>query len=97
MTEYSPEAVALARVQHPDWEAAPPGLIEPWLRDAQRAINAGWTPPPDPHKDIARELHDATSVPCAGDCQTERELLAAVRRIPDDLARQVAEALRADQ
>lgn len=31
-----------------------------WLgmvHQAQRAIDAGWAPPPDPHKEIARELH----------------------------------------
>ena len=47
--ETSPEAEALARVLwlHP---------LDFQRRAAQRAIDAGWTPPPDPHEDIAREL-----------------------------------------
>ena len=65
---------------------------------AQRAIDAGWTPPPDPHEDIARELYagmftspwnpERSDIAC--------DLLAAVRRIPDHLARDVAEALRGE-
>lgn len=67
-----------------------------WL--AQRAIDAGWTPPPDPHEDIARELYDTAFAPAryADSRSVGPMLLAAVHRIPDDLARQVADALRGD-
>lgn len=99
MTEFSPEAEALARVLVP----RPTVPLGPYVRMAQRAIDAGWvhrddlvaegwTPPPDPHEAIARELHGALF----DIDHAERDLLAVVRRIPDDLARQVAEALRGE-
>ena len=58
----------------------------------------GWTPPPDPHEDIARELYDTAFAPAryADSRSVGPMLLAAVHRIPDDLARQVADALRGD-
>lgn len=106
MTEFSPEAQALARVQ---W-GQPCGDTE--RRVAQRAIDAGWvqrddlvaqgwTPPPDPHEDIARALCNEAWPLTRNDELFAPEtpsarLLAAVRRIPDDLARQVAEALRGE-
>lgn len=34
--------------------------IEPGITIAQRAIDAGWQPPPDPHVEIARELWAST-------------------------------------
>lgn len=93
MTEYTPEAEALGRVLWPGLQ-----LSNRMLRNAQRAIDAGWTPPPDPHEDIARELYagmftspwnpERSDIAC--------DLLAAVRRIPDHLARDVAEALRGE-
>lgn len=105
MTEFSPEAEALARVLVP----RPTVPLGPYVRMAQRAIDAGWvqrddlvaqgwTPPTDSHEDIAREMYagmftspwnpERSDIAC--------DLLATVRRIPDDLARQVAEALRGE-
>lgn len=93
MTEYTPEAEALGRVLWPGLQ-----LSNRMLRNAQRAIDAGWTPPPDPHEDIARALHVAVyGELCEDGCHAERDLLDAVRRIPLPLARQVAAALEADQ
>lgn len=101
MTEYTPEAEALARVlwPHEQGDMHPGDFIT-----AQRAIDAGWTPPPDPHEDIARELFAATFPHWPDDgtvgdplaTTAGEHILATVRRIPDDLARQVAEALRGE-
>lgn len=45
MSEYSPEAERLARVQR----ASADEPVSQWQVDAaQRAIDAGWQPPPDP-------------------------------------------------
>lgn len=56
-TNPSPEAEALARVMWPDFDRETyPSTWLGMIHQAQRAINAGWTPPPDPHKDIARDL-----------------------------------------
>ena len=64
---------------------------------AQRAINAGWTPPPDPYEDIARAVCKA-AWPVSGGMREERDrVLETARRIPDDLARQVANALQGDE
>lgn len=67
-------------------------------------IAQGWTPPPDPWEAIARALAAAMWTingegPYVGEFTEHTvagRLLAAVRRIPDDLARQVAEALRGE-
>lgn len=107
MSEFSP-AERLARAQHPDWDQCAPSLHAAWRRDAQRAIDAGWmdpalakakgwTPPPDRHEDIARALWAAMDGRQWGVALAQNDLLAAVRRIPDDLAAQVADALRTDQ
>ena len=56
-TNPSPEAEARARVLWPDFDRGT--FPSTWLgiiHRAQRAIDAGWTPPPDPHAEIAREL-----------------------------------------
>ena len=64
---------------------------------AQRAIHAGWTPPPDPYEDIARAVCKA-AWPVSGGMREERDrVLETARRIPDDLARQVANALQGDE
>lgn len=58
MSDVTPEAEALARVMWPD--SARETYPSTWIgmvRQAQRAIDAGWAPPPDPHEEIARELH----------------------------------------
>ncbi len=98
MTEFSPEAEALARVQYPSVREPSADM----LKVAQRAIDAGWTPPPDPHEDIARVLFAATFPHWPDDGSVGNPLattagehiLDAVRRIPDYLAHQVAEALK---
>lgn len=94
----SPEAEALARVfSDPDQGEIDltPLWREYFEERAQRAIDAGWTPPPDPHKEIARAIF-AECFPhwpldgSAGDplCTTSGEgILAAVRRM--DLRRRV--------
>lgn len=81
----SPEAEALARVMWPSGSAYLP--FETCIRLAQSAIDAGWTPPPDLHVDIARELRDAmwprstrTGLPLS-DHGIEADLLAAVREM----------------
>lgn len=111
MTEYSREAEALARVLWPDVEIDREvwwGLE--FVARAQRAIDAewvqrddliaqGWTPP-DPYEDVARELstliYPDEEFDPDGEDEFDALLLAVVRRIPDDLARQVAEALRGE-
>ena len=56
-TNPSPEAEALARVMWPDFDReAYPATWLGMVYQAQRAINAGWTPQPDSHVEIAREL-----------------------------------------
>ena len=106
MTEYSPEAEALARVLWPheqgevhpdDFITAQRAIVAGWVQ-RDDLIAQGWTPPPDPHEDIARELYagmftspwnpERSDIAC--------DLRAAVRRIPDHLARDVAEALRGE-
>ena len=82
----SPEAEDLARVLNaavrPRWMHS---TQEFWLTPAQAAIDAGWTPPPDPHEDIAREIRDEAfpadaGTPFPGD-RVEMRILAAVRRM----------------
>ena len=93
-------AERLARTMEPDGDAvriAERAILAGWVH-RDDLIAQGWTPPPDPHEDIARELHagmftspwnpERSDIAC--------DLLAAVRRIPDHLARDVAEALRGE-
>ena len=84
-TDTSPEAEALARVMWPDFDReAYPATWLGMVYQAQRAINAGWTPPPDRHVEIAREIHDASHEPsrCDADgCYRYDRILAAVRRM----------------
>lgn len=51
MADVTPEAEALARKLWPYTYFGPLTLAS-----CQRAIDAGWTPPPDPHEAIAREI-----------------------------------------
>lgn len=110
MTEYSREAELLAPSLVPNADPiSSPASWQSAVRMAKRAIDAGWvqrddlvaqgwTPPTDSHEDIAREMYagmftspwnpERSDIAC--------DLLATVRRIPDDLARQVAEALRGE-
>ena len=82
-TEYSPEAESLARVLFPKDD------LTPWCTSAaQRAIDAGWQPPPDPPEDIARELWAAQAdlwpvgeVWQPHRSKTQADLLAVVRRM----------------
>lgn len=102
MTEYSREAEALARVLWPD-HLSFGGLADSVMARAQRAIYAGWVQRDDlvAHEDIARALCNEVW-PLTRDAELfgpetpSARLLAAVRRIPDDVARQVAEALRGE-
>lgn len=86
-TNPSPEAEALARVMWPDFDReAYPATWLGMVYQAQRAINAGWTPPPDSHVEIARELRDTLWPHEAGETfpdggTTDDRLLAAVRRL----------------
>lgn len=79
--EPSPEAEDLARVQ---WGET---FGDTERRVAQRAIDAGWTPPPDPHVDIARELWESMYAAgwrdenCSADDAAQTDLLDAVRRM----------------
>jgi hypothetical protein len=58
MSAVTPEAEALARVMWHKFDAETyPSTWIGMVRQAQRAIDAGWAPPPDPHEEIARELH----------------------------------------
>lgn len=84
MPVYTPEAEALARVLWPHFA----GNLDPSaLAVAQRAIDAGWTPP-DPHLELARAISAAIY---PGDTfnlsedSFDARLLAAVRRL--DLVR----------
>lgn len=93
MSGYSREAEALARVL---WGA---NTYLARYELAQRAIDAGWQPPPDPHETIARELWAALAdmwpvgtVWQPHRSKTQADLLALVRRMfPDaDEARAIA-------
>lgn len=82
MPEPTPEAEALARVLWPTDNPIPPVLII-----AQRAIDAGWTPP-DPHLEIAQALSAAIYPEGTFDLYEDSfdaRLLDAVRRL--DLVR----------
>ena len=98
MSDVTPEAERLAREMWPNHHPLSPNLLE----RAQRAIAAGWTPPPDPHQDIADLLREAVwgsaleDDPAAWAGASPGRLYALVARIPDDLAAQVADALRGD-
>lgn len=83
----SREAEALARLFY-EADQGGTGVDRLW-RDffegrAERAVAAGWTPPPDPHEEIARTLWEAIVAgappwdPQHSASQTD--LLAAVRR-----------------
>ena len=89
-TNPSPEAEALARVMWPDFDReAYPATWLGMVYQAQRAINAGWTPQPDSHFAIARDISaliypSEEFDPFDGedeDWDFDAELLAAVRRL----------------
>lgn len=86
MIDVTPEAEALARVMWPKFDAETyPSTWIGMVQQAQRAIDAGWTPPPDPHAEIAQELMTAIfpggfNWPAA-EGEYAHSLLAAVRRM----------------
>ena len=85
-TNPSPEAEALARVMWPDFDReAYPATWLGMVYQAQRAIDAGWTPQPDPHVEIARELANSLwgegRTGWSRDAAVVKRLFAAVRRL----------------
>lgn len=76
MSGFSREAEALAEAMGLDAAG--------WATVAQRAIDAGWQPPPDPHEDIARELARAVwpaALWAPNSVRLHADFLAAVRRM----------------
>ncbi len=84
MSDVTPEAEALARVLWPRCGEMEASLQRLYLKRSQRAIDAGWTPPPDPHVEIARELHKEVwlELPWEPDrYRYQRRMSDAVRRL----------------
>lgn len=75
------DAERLARTMWPDNVPQPTNAA----RLAQRAMDAGWTPPPDPHEDIAREISKEcwpeSDFDPENPAMADSKILAAVRRM----------------